>query len=316
LWDGRQNIHNLRTQVKAAARTLMLGSNVSDAQADSIATFMTDVFTAQELDFSVGSLSARGATGGVEHLKALATSPSAPCVPMTDRAQANTFVPPLTPPPPASCQPVDPTGSTTFNLYQAWLNPPQFSEFRAARMAVARGEQIFNQRALIPGPGGTCSGCHTTTNIGNNPIVSPNNADPGFFIRLGLDSPDALKLLAALDPRMTNLANRVADLPVYTLTHECPPGPFNLLPDPRTGQPIAGSTLRSTDPGRALVTGQCGDFGAFKPPILRGLQARAPYFHNGAAETLDDVVNFYDAIFGAHLSAQEHSDLVAFLKAL
>jgi cytochrome c peroxidase len=318
LWDGRQNIHNLRTQVKAAARTLMLGPDVTDAQADAAASFMTDVFTAQDFDFSVGSLSARGAIGGVQNLKALATSPSAPCVPMTDPAQADSFVPPVIPRA-TGCKPVDPSGANAFTLYTAWLNPPQFSEFRSARMAVARGEKIFNERNLLPGSPapGTCSGCHSTTNIGNNPLVSPNNVDPGFFIRLGLDSPDALKLLAALDPRMTSFVTRTADLPVYTLAGEgCPPGPFNTLPDPRTGQPIAGTTLRSTDPGRALVTGQCGDFGAFKPPILRGLQPRAPYFHNGAAETLDDVVNFYDAIFGSHLTTQEHNDLVAFLKAL
>ena len=54
----------------------------------------------------------------------------------------------------------------------------------------------------------------------------------------------------------------------------------------------------------------------FKGPILRGLAARAPYFHNGLAATLADVVDFYNGRFKIGLSAQERSDLIAFLKAL
>jgi cytochrome c peroxidase len=65
-----------------------------------------------------------------------------------------------------------------------------------------------------------------------------------------------------------------------------------------------------------MVSGHCADLGAFKPPILRGLASRAPYFHNGSAETLDDVVNYYNAIFSAHLTQQEHDDLIAFLRTL
>ena len=52
--------------------------------------------------------------------------------------------------------------------------------------------------------------------------------------------------------------------------------------------------MQTTDPGRALITGKWADIGKFKGPILRGLAARAPYFHNGFAATLDDVVDFYD----------------------
>ena len=48
-------------------------------------------------------------------------------------------------------------------------------------------------------------------------------------------------------------------------------------------------------------------------PIYR---RRAPYFHNGSAATLRDVVNFYDTRFNLHLTDQQKSDLVAFLKTL
>ena len=74
--------------------------------------------------------------------------------------------------------------------------------------------------------------------------------------------------------------------------------------------------MKTTDPGRAMVTGKMTNIGAFKPPILRDLAVRAPFFHNGSAETLDDVVNFYNARFTIGLTPQQHDDLVAFLRSL
>ena len=56
--------------------------------------------------------------------------------------------------------------------------------------------------------------------------------------------------------------------------------------------------MKTTDPGRALITGKWKHMSLFKGPILRGLAARAPYFHNGSAATLDEVVDFYDTRFG------------------
>lgn len=77
-----------------------------------------------------------------------------------------------------------------------------------------------------------------------------------------------------------------------------------------------GKMLQVSDPGRALITGKWADIGKFKGPILRGLAGRAPYFHNGSAATLLDVVNFYDTRFNLNLSDQDKDDLVAFLKTL
>jgi cytochrome c peroxidase len=53
-----------------------------------------------------------------------------------------------------------------------------------------------------------------------------------------------------------------------------------------------------------------------KGPILRGLTARAPYFHNGAAADLHELVNFYDKRFQMALTDQQKQDLVAFLNSL
>ncbi|MGE5049896.1 MAG: hypothetical protein ACM3PC_15055, partial [Deltaproteobacteria bacterium] len=72
----------------------------------------------------------------------------------------------------------------------------------------------------------------------------------------------------------------------------------------------------TTDPGRALITGKWADRNRFKGPVLRGLAARAPYFHNGSARSLDDAVEFYDTRFAIGFTAQEKSDLVAFLRSL
>ena len=66
----------------------------------------------------------------------------------------------------------------------------------------------------------------------------------------------------------------------------------------------------------AQITGKCQDIGKFKGPILRALASRAPYFHNGSAETLLDVVNFYDQRFAIGLTDKQKADLVNFLNAL
>ena len=50
--------------------------------------------------------------------------------------------------------------------------------------------------------------------------------------------------------------------------------------------PLAGQSFQATDPGKALISGACADIGKTKGPILRGLAARAPYFHNGTAPHL------------------------------
>ena len=40
-----------------------------------------------------------------------------------------------------------------------------------------------------------------------------------------------------------------------------------------TSGPLAEKIFEVTDPGRALITGQCADIGKVKGPILRGLAA-------------------------------------------
>jgi cytochrome c peroxidase len=63
-------------------------------------------------------------------------------------------------------------------------------------------------------------------------------------------------------------------------------------PDPAN----PGETINyyTSDPGKGLITGQCVDVNRGKGPVLRGLAARAPYFHNRAAANLHELVKFYN----------------------
>jgi cytochrome c peroxidase len=92
---------------------------------------------------------------------------------------------------------------------------------------------------------------------------------------------------------------RTPDVPLYRLVNR-----------------TTGERVETTDPGRALVTGAWSDIGAFNVPILRGLAARSPCFHNGMASPLDEVVAFYHVRFRIGLSEEDKNDLVVFLRAL
>jgi hypothetical protein len=189
----------------------------------------------------------------------------------------------------------NPTGQAfdpnIFDLYKPWLG------FQDYRLSVARGEEVFNTTKIEitgvtglndvlkqPVIDGFCGTCHDTPNVGNHSVKAPLNIG---IANAGHDAPPALDISA---------------LPVFTL--ECSAGD------------LQGKKFLVTDPGRALITGKCADIGKVKGPILRGLAARAPYFHNGSAATLLDAVNFYDKRFKIGLTDQQKQDLVNFLNTL
>jgi cytochrome c peroxidase len=81
------------------------------------------------------------------------------------------------------------------------------------------------------------------------------------------------------------------------------------------------------DEGRYKIRAVASMKGAFKTPTLRDIALTAPYFHNGAATTLMDVVEHYvrggdersnlaPEIHPLALSPREKDDLVAFMKSL
>ena len=72
----------------------------------------------------------------------------------------------------------------------------------------------------------------------------------------------------------------------------------------------------TTDSGRALIHCKWQDSDCFKVQTLRGLAARAPYFHNGMARELGYVVDFYDRRFLVGFDNRERLDLIMFLRSL
>lgn len=82
------------------------------------------------------------------------------------------------------------------------------------------------------------------------------------------------------------------------------------------------------DRGRGRIKPQIESLAfAFKTPTLRGVAERAPYMHDGSIATLEAVIEHYDRggarrpslspdMFPLGLSAQEKSDLVAFMRTL
>lgn len=75
------------------------------------------------------------------------------------------------------------------------------------------------------------------------------------------------------------------------------------------------------DPGRYLITKDRKDWKAFRTPTLREIRRTAPYMHNGIHQTLDEVIEFFDAGGGKgntalkplKLSPGEKKQLKAFL---
>jgi cytochrome c peroxidase len=189
---------------------------------------------------------------------------------------------------------LNPTGApfnpSSFTLYTRWENPENLlTDVRApARQAVASGQKLFNTKKInITGVSGLNDELHLASIQGTCTTChdSPNVGNHSVAAPLNIGLADATR--------------RTPDLPLYTL-----------------GNKTTGETVQTTDPGRALVTGKWKDIGRFKGPILRGLAARAPYFHNGSAAALDDVVKFYDTRFEIKLTPEEKADLVAFLRTL
>jgi len=69
--------------------------------------------------------------------------------------------------------------------------------------------------------------------------------------------------------------------------------------------------------GRSAVTGRDADRFKFKVPNLRNVELTYPYFHDGAAETLEDAVDTMGRLqLGRKFTKDENAKIVAFLKSL
>jgi len=76
-------------------------------------------------------------------------------------------------------------------------------------------------------------------------------------------------------------------------------------------------TTNNLAEGRIAVTGEDADRFNFKVPTLRNVELTYPYFHDGAADTLDQAVDVMGRIqLGRKFTKEENADIVAFLKTL
>ncbi len=277
------------------------------AQQTDIVNFELGLSSAQLADNRAGFLSANGVLGGALNLSKQTYYPG-----VNDTLGAD-----------PTGAPFNPSG---FTLFSAWENPSH-ADMRdrslwAAREAIAAGEKLFNSRALtvtnvrglndnaalakalgvslpIASFPGTCTTCHDTPNVGNHSLPLPLDIGTGHSLGNETDSQIAQGLSQLSFP----------GVPVYEISG-CP----NPFADPT--QPAEPYVIYTTEPGKALITGLCSDVNRIKGPVLRGLAARAPYFHNGAARDLNELVNFYNQRFQMNLTDEEKSQLIAFLNSL
>jgi len=282
MWDGRETVkgqsirRDLLQQASDATTGHAQGIAPTAAQLEQIVDFELGLFTAQTHDQRAGRLTAHDATGGPN---ALASQPF--CIGINDPLN-------ILPVMPGACATssggLDPV---VFTLFGSWMDASS-----PARQSIARGEAIFNTRTfVIDNVGGLNGGPQ-------DPVGAPLQSGTCTVCH---DTPNAgdHSIAMPLNIGLTDASQRTPDLPLYTLRNTA-----------------TGETVQTTDPGRAMVTGKWADIGKFKGPILRALAARAPYFHNGGAASLEDVVDFYNRRFRIGLSERERSDLLAFLRAL
>ena len=298
MWDGRESTPQTGTQkiTYATNPTDLLAdlahqafdatnghaqgtTPLTAAQQKQIVDFEMALITAQAYDYRAGALDSGGADGGPVFLAKHAMPDF--FVSINDPLGGNAKNIPFTP--------------TIFKLFDDWTQVVGwpfglFGPERVRRESIARGQAIFNSKPItITGVSGlnddlnlasipgTCGTCHDSPSVGNHSLAVPLN--------IGAGDPDS-----PLD---------VSYLPVFTLQNN-----------------TTFETVRTTDPGRALISGAWKDIGRVKGPILRGLSSRAPYFHNGSARNLGDVVDFYNTRFHVGFSTREKEDLIAFLSAL
>jgi cytochrome c peroxidase len=82
--------------------------------------------------------------------------------------------------------------------------------------------------------------------------------------------------------------------------------------------PNGSIKVTTPDPGRALITGNVLDVNKFKIPTLWGIKNTAPYFHDNSANTLEGMMDHYQAFFEptTPISDQDKADIIAYLKLL
>jgi hypothetical protein len=278
----------LKLQLLDAMRThLETEGNLGPEQIQGILDFEAQLYTAQSVDLVGGKLDDGGAHGGPETLAL-----SKPGVLKSSRdiqwVEYSPWAAPAT---------TNPASATT-NPATATTNAAASGDAqRLFRESVARGAAIFRERTFLISDS---SGLNSM-NFGN-----PTRDGCNFchnMTRTGMDvAPGQVDLGTTNEP----FADAAPDLPLFKLS--CHAG--------ETPHPFLGATVYTHDPGFALTSGRCVDIGKITMQSMRGLAARAPYFSNGSARTLRDIVEFYNRRYNIGYTEQEKQDLTNLMSVL
>jgi cytochrome c peroxidase len=271
----------LKLQLLDAMRShLETEANFDPKQIQRILDFETQLYTAQSLDVVGGKLDDGGAHGGPETLAL-----SKPGVLKSSKDVQWVEYSPW-------------AASATTTPASATTNAAGSSDAqRLFRESVARGAAIFRERTFLISDS---SGLNSM-NFGNPTRDSCNFCHN--MTRTGMDvAPGQVDLGTTNEP----FADSAPDLPLFKLT--CHAG--------ETPHPFLGAVIYTHDPGFALTTGRCVDIGKITMQSMRGLAARAPYFSNGSARTLRDVIEFYNRRYNIALTEQEKQDLTNLMSVL
>lgn len=281
--DGREP--SLRTQaISAALGHLQTDAAPSDAQLAQIIDFETQIYAAQSRHTGAGALEEPGGPP--------ALGPQALIDGSTGVLGNNTT------------RYVFPIGDVWKSL--ARTGDPDEDAQSAFRESVARGHDVFFFRTFW------IRDAMHINNIGlGNPIKRTCSTCHGMHMT-GMDVANGW-----VDVGTTNLpwaneveqnpwTEKVPELPLFKLTCSGAHAPH----------PFLGRTIFTQDPGRALITGKCNDIGAIVMQQFRGIAARAPYFVNGSAKNLRELIDFYDRRFNIRYSEREKIDLENFLSTL
>jgi hypothetical protein len=196
-----------------------------------------------------------------------------------------------------------------FPLGDGWQQPQSGTGADAqleARAAIARGHDVFMFRTFF-----IRDSMHLNSVGLGNPVKRTCSTCHGMHMT-GMDVANGWMDIGTTNLPWAREAPRnpwttdAPQLPLFKVTCNADVAPH----------PFLGRVIYTQDPGRALVSGKCNDVGAIVMQQFRGLAARAPYFSNGSAATLRELVDFYDRRYSIGYSEQERRDLVAFLGAL
>ncbi|MEK8052718.1 hypothetical protein AACH10_20880 [Ideonella sp. DXS22W] len=182
--------------------------------------------------------------------------------------------------------------------FKVWKQRPAANpQQQALRESILRGVEVYSRRTFL---------IQDSAGLNNIPLGNPVRDGCSLchnMLRSGLDvAPGQIDLGTTNMPH----ADGAPELPMFKLT---------CRPDAKP-HPYLGRVVYTQDPGFALSTGRCRDIGKITMQQLRGLSARAPYFSNGSARNIRDIVDYYDRRYRIGYTEQEKQDLTHLLEAL